>query len=48
VSGDIALMPCLAPPSANDTNRPEYGFFLREASEWVARFAEVRSDWKLR
>ena len=47
--GGIALMACLAPQSANDTNRPEYSFFLREASEWdklcrVARFAEVRSE----
>jgi hypothetical protein len=31
--GGIALMACLGPGSANNTNRSEYGFFLRGASE---------------
>lgn len=32
--GGFALMGCLAPRSANDLNRLEHGFFLRQASEW--------------
>ena len=47
--GGSALMGCLAPRSANDSNRREYGFFLREASEWdrlyrAAGFAEVKAE----
>jgi ubiquinone/menaquinone biosynthesis C-methylase UbiE len=48
-SGGRAVMGCLAPRSANEISRPEYGFFLREASEWhvlcrTAGFTEVRAQ----
>jgi SAM-dependent methyltransferase len=47
--GGVALMGGASPRSANETFRPEHGFFLREPEEWdrlcmAAGFAGVRAD----